>query len=161
LAHAAAAYCYVWLKVNRYVLMMGEQEVAATLRHVSRAVERGQDDASALGLAGLALAYVGFDLDGAVSLLDKALKLNPNLASAWHWSGWVRCYLGEPDTAIEHLVRAMRLSPLDPLFYGMEAATAWSLRRSDPMGRQGVSGRPTVTQLLAYRRRKQCAGRQS
>ena len=125
LAHAAAAYCYVWLKVNRYV-MMGEQEVAVTLRHVSRAVERGQDDASALGLAGLALAYVGFDLDGAVSLLDKALKLNPNLASAWHWSGWVRCYLGEPDTAIEHLVRAMRLSPLDPLFYGMEAATAFA-----------------------------------
>jgi TolB-like protein/Tfp pilus assembly protein PilF len=126
LAHAAAAYCYVWLKVNRYMLMMGEQEVAATLRHVSRAVERGQDDASALGLAGLALAYVGFDLDGAVSLLDKALKLNPNLASAWHWSGWVRCYLGEPDTAIEHLARAMRLSPLDPLFYGMEAATAFA-----------------------------------
>jgi TolB-like protein/DNA-binding SARP family transcriptional activator len=166
LAHAWAAYCYVSLKVNGYVLMMGEQEVAATLRHVSRAVERGQDDASALGLAGIALAYVGFDLDGAVSLLDKALKLNPNLASAWHVSGWVRCYLGDADTAIEHLVRAMRLSPLDPMFYGGSgncfcALLGWSLQRSDLMGRQGVSGRPTVSRLLAYRRRKQCAGRQS
>jgi TolB-like protein/Tfp pilus assembly protein PilF len=122
-AHAWAAYCYAWLKVNGYATI-GNEEIAATLRHVTKAAEWGQDDAVALGLSGLALAYIGFDLDGAVSLIDRALTLNPNLAAAWHWSGWVSCYRGEPEKAIEHLARAMRLSPLDPFRYGMQAATA-------------------------------------
>jgi tetratricopeptide (TPR) repeat protein len=45
------------------------------------------------------------------------LVLNPNLAASWNASGWVRMYLGESAKAIEHLERAMRLSPLDPLTY--------------------------------------------
>jgi tetratricopeptide (TPR) repeat protein len=39
-------------------------------------------------------------------------------------SGWVRVWLDEPEVAIEHLARAMRLSPLDFAFHAMEAATA-------------------------------------
>jgi tetratricopeptide (TPR) repeat protein len=50
--------------------------------------------------------------------------LNPNLARSWNLSGWVRTWLGEPEIAIEHLERAMRLSPLDFAFHAMEAATA-------------------------------------
>ena len=40
------------------------------------------------------------------------------------YSGWTRRWLGEPDSAIEHLARAMRLSPLDPLMVMMQSATA-------------------------------------
>ena len=47
-------------------------------------------------------------------MIDRALLLNPNLAVAWNASGWVRTFLGETDVAIEHLSRAMQLSPLDP-----------------------------------------------
>jgi adenylate cyclase len=36
----------------------------------------------------------------------------------------VRVWLGNPDVAIEHLARAMRLSPLDPLITDVQAATA-------------------------------------
>jgi Tfp pilus assembly protein PilF len=39
-------------------------------------------------------------------------------------SGWVRIYLGEPDLAVEHMARAMRLNPLDPLIFGMQNGTA-------------------------------------
>ena len=37
-----------------------------------------------------------------------------------------RIWLGEPDLAIEHLARAMRLSPLDPLIGMMQNATAYA-----------------------------------
>ena len=50
--------------------------------------------------------------------------LNPNLASAWFFSGWIKVWLGEPELAIEHEARAMRLSPHDPLIFNMQAATA-------------------------------------
>jgi len=57
-------------------------------------------------------------------LIDRALMLNPNLATAWLFSGWARVWLGEPELALEHLARAMRLSPQDPQFFNMRAAAA-------------------------------------
>ena len=54
------------------------------------------------------------ELDVGVAFIDRALTLNPNLANAWMASGFARNWLGKPDLAIEHLARAMRLSPLDP-----------------------------------------------
>ena len=33
-------------------------------------------------------------------------------------------YLGKPEIAIEHMARAMRLNPLDPLMFGMQNGTA-------------------------------------
>ena len=36
----------------------------------------------------------------------------------------MRAFLGEPDVAIEHQARAMRLSPLDPTLYNMQIGTA-------------------------------------
>ncbi|MCW2017732.1 UNVERIFIED_ORG: TolB-like protein/class 3 adenylate cyclase [Bradyrhizobium japonicum] len=58
------------------------------------------------------------------SLMDRAQALNSNLAMAWHLSGWIRCFLGQPDVAVEHLERAVRLSPVDPQRPGMQAAIA-------------------------------------
>jgi tetratricopeptide (TPR) repeat protein len=63
-------------------------------------------------MAGWVLARVGGELDAGAALIDRALPLNPNLARAWHYSGVTRCYLGEPEIAIEHFARAMRLNPL-------------------------------------------------
>jgi tetratricopeptide (TPR) repeat protein len=36
----------------------------------------------------------------------------------------VRTFLGETEAMIEHMARAMRLSPLDPLIFSMQAITA-------------------------------------
>jgi tetratricopeptide (TPR) repeat protein len=103
------------------------QEVAASARLASRAAELGKDDAVALAFGGLALGYVASDLEGAVALIDRALVLNPNLAAAWYASGTVRAFRGgEPDLAIEHLARAMRLSPLDPFMFSMQGVTAFA-----------------------------------
>lgn len=40
--------------------------------------------------------------------------------------GWVKLYAGQHDAAAESFARAMRLSPLDPLFFGMLTGTALS-----------------------------------
>jgi adenylate cyclase len=66
------------------------------------------------------------DFERAALLLDSAQELNPNLATAWHLSGWIRCFIGQPDLAVEHLERAIRLSPVDPLRPGMQAAIAFA-----------------------------------
>jgi tetratricopeptide (TPR) repeat protein len=89
-----------------------------------RAVELGKDDAIALARAGSALSHLAGDLDGGVALLDRAKMLNPNLAAAWFLGGFVRVWRGDPDSAIAHFTQAMRLSPLDPEMYRMQAGMA-------------------------------------
>jgi adenylate cyclase len=65
----------------------------------------------ALGEAAWAVAYLLRDLSSARQLIDRALELNPNLASAWANSGWINIWQGHPDLAIDHLDRAERLDP--------------------------------------------------
>src|SRR5882672_6584182 len=122
-AHGMAARCYVWRHVNGWTADVA-QETAEAVRLARRVAESGRDDAVALSFGGIALAYVGGDLKGGGTLIDRALALNPNLAAAWSASGWVRAFLGKTDEATEHLARAMRLSPLDPLTFLMQSVTA-------------------------------------
>jgi len=50
--------------------------------------------------------------------------LNPNLAAAWFLGGFLRLWKGEPDSAMASFERALRLSPLDPEVYRMQAGMA-------------------------------------
>jgi TolB-like protein/DNA-binding SARP family transcriptional activator len=122
-AYGMAAYCYCHRKTNGWIAER-EKEIAETERLARRAVELDKDDAVALSCGGFALAYVVGELDAGVAFIDRALLLNPNLATAWIASGWVRVWLGKPEVAIEHLARATRLSPLDPLTNRTRTTTA-------------------------------------
>jgi tetratricopeptide (TPR) repeat protein len=123
-ANGMAARCYQQRKGFAFEAV-GEREIATTDRLAQRAADLGRDDATALCNAGFALiAVVGALADGA-ALIDKGLALNPNLGWAWHFSAWAKAHLGEPETAIEHAARAMRLSPQDPQTFGIQAAIAW------------------------------------
>jgi TolB-like protein len=124
-AYAMAAWCYVWRKLNGWMIDR-VQETAEAERLARRAVDLGQDDAVALTRGGHTLGFILGDLDSAVIFIDRALVLNPNLAEAWLFSGWMRAYRGELDVAIEHHARAMRLSPLDPSLFQMQAGTAFA-----------------------------------
>src|SRR5215470_2572719 len=61
-AHAMAAWCHFWRKVNGW---MGDrvQEIAEGARLARRAVELGEDDAVALTRSGHALGHLADDLD--------------------------------------------------------------------------------------------------
>jgi len=112
-AYGMAAACYCYRKTNGWIVDHA-REMAETARLARRAIELDKDDAVALTWGGFSLAYVVRELDVGVAYIDRALTLNPNLANAWIASGFARNWLGKPDLAIEHLARAMRLSPLDP-----------------------------------------------
>jgi TolB-like protein len=111
-AYAMASACVFWSKFNGFVADRA-QAMAEGARLTRRAIELGQDDAVALARGGHALANFVGDLDSAVALIDKALVLNPNLAATWFLGGFVKIMQGEPDTAVERLAYAIRLSPLD------------------------------------------------
>src|SRR5262245_29619373 len=103
---------------NSYGWMVDrESEIADAVRLARRAVAVGKDDPTALWSGGLSLAYLGKEVEAGAAYIDRALVLNPNSAQSWTASGWVRIYLGESASAIEHFERAMRLSPFDPLTY--------------------------------------------
>jgi TolB-like protein len=124
-AYGMAAWCYAWRKWNGWMTDR-VQEIAEAGRLARRAAELGKDDAVALCRGGFSLGQVVGDLQGGAVLIDRALVLNPNLATAWLLSGWIRGFLGEPEVAIEHLARAIRLSPLDPLNFLAQGGIAWA-----------------------------------
>ena len=121
--YGAAAFCYAMRKLSAWPI--DRADLAETDRLAAKAMEFGQDDAVALAFAGLAVCYVVGDSERAIRMIVRACDLNPNLAIAWYASGTVRTFRGgEPDVAIDHVARAMRLSPFDPLMFGMQAIMA-------------------------------------
>ena len=153
-AYGMAAWCYLWRSAHGWTTDRSK-EFEETARLARRVAELGKDDAIALSTGGLALAYVTGDLEGGEAMIDRALALNPNLTTAWYASGWVRAFLGETDLAIDHLARAMRLSPLDPLMFLMQAATGVAYfvasRYSEAVEWAGKANREQPTFLGAIR----------
>src|SRR5262249_6294621 len=115
-AYGIAAWCYFWRRANGWMTDPAKDS-AETSRLAGKAADLGKDDAVALAFSGLALFYVVGDLDMSLTMVDRALLLNPNLAAAWNTSGLLRATVGDPDTGIEHMERAVRLNPLDPLIF--------------------------------------------
>ena len=133
MAYGLAAACYVTRKSAGWttdrVKEMAEVEVLTL-----RGAEVGRDDAWALGSCGFATASILGNLDTAVSLMDRALGLNANMALVWAQSAYVRAWLGEPELALVHVERAKRLSPVDPHMFvmnGAESLAYFVARRHD------------------------------
>jgi TolB-like protein/tetratricopeptide (TPR) repeat protein len=154
-AYAMAAWCHVWRKVNGWMDDRA-REMAEGARLARRTVDLGGADAVALTRAGHALAHLADDLDGGLALLDRAKMLNPNLAAAWFLGGFVRVWRGDPEGAIAHFTQAMRLSPLDPELYRMQAGMAAAhlfARRFDEASSwaaKSFRGLPTFLMVVAF-----------
>jgi TolB-like protein len=104
----------------------------AFLRHTDD-VAREIDLARQFALRGLELdamdPFVNFtmgrtfwlvgDLEGGLSWLERATALSPNYAQGIYARAWTETLAGRALEGRGHVDLAMRLSPLDPLFYGM------------------------------------------
>jgi TolB-like protein len=125
-AYGLAARCYSQRKSCGWMIDR-QQETAEAERLARLAADFGKDDAVALCTAGIVLGYVVGNLEDGSIFADQALALNPNLAWAWVFGGWIKIWLGEPEAAAERGSRAMRLSPNDPeVLFFMQTATAYS-----------------------------------
>jgi adenylate cyclase len=109
-ALAGAAFCCYRLLIDG----RSEDRKAHRLKGVDfarRALEVAGDDPGILANVAQALAYFGQEIGAMMALADRALALNSNFARGWHVSGVLRLWAGQPDTAIEHVEAALRLSP--------------------------------------------------
>jgi len=59
------------------------------------------------------------DLDRALAWIERSTSLSPNYAQGIYARGWTETIAGNVDDGREHVDLAMRLSPLDPLYYAM------------------------------------------
>jgi TolB-like protein/class 3 adenylate cyclase len=95
----------------------GAEDVTEARRLAKRALELGKDDPMVLALAGETLGLFVGELDEGAGLLARAISLDPNLAVARIWNGYVQLFLGDGDAAIEQFQIGLRLSPLDPRIF--------------------------------------------
>lgn len=103
-----------------------DREAAEAERMARRAIALGPDDAIALSNGGFALSDIGGHTEDGDAYVTRALRLNPNLATAWLFSGWVKASKGEADLALEHLAQAQRLSPNDPQDFSRQSAMSFA-----------------------------------
>lgn len=78
-----------------------------------RALRVAGNDPHILANAAYAFGYFGEDIGPALTLVDRALQLNPSYAHGWFISGQLRLWAGQYDLGIEHLEKIFRLSPLE------------------------------------------------
>jgi adenylate cyclase len=100
---------------------------AETCALARKAVQLDGDDPQVLSLAALVVAFMERDYDTGLEWVDTSIRLNPNSASAWSRSAFIRCWVGDFKTATEHFARAMRLSPADPLMYAYQSGMGSAL----------------------------------
>jgi len=124
-AYGISANCYVLRQASNWMTDRA-REVSETARLARKAVRLSKDDAVVLSRAGHALAYVVHEFDAGKLFIDRALTLNPNLATAWRSGGWLRVWMGDPDNAIRHFAEFKRLSPLDPLICMAQCGNAFA-----------------------------------
>ena len=78
-----------------------------------QAVEAASDDPGVLALAAFALAFLGEDVGTQITLVERALALNPSFARAWMLRGVLSVWAGQPDRGIEQVETSLRLNPRD------------------------------------------------
>jgi len=146
LAHALIAELYVqrW-SFGWTVDRPGETKEAS--RAVRRALELDSNDARVLAWCGQALFITMQRVEEGAALLDQAVRINPNFAVGWTFRASMRIALGDPQSAIGDLERALRLSPLDTLkFY-----TLTVLGRALTLNGEPAKALPVIAESLRLR----------
>lgn len=107
---ALAANC----SMRRAMDQVGDDPAADSRKgaeYAWRALEVAPEDPNVLANVARPLAYAGEDIGATISMMDRALALNPNFARGWYIRGFLRYWAGDSETAIAEVETAQRLSP--------------------------------------------------
>jgi TolB-like protein/DNA-binding SARP family transcriptional activator len=115
------AAALAWL-AHWHVMRVGQgwspdetHDAAQAEQYARRAVERDPTEPMAFAVQGHVSAYFHKDFELALACFEKALQVNPNASRAWLWSSYTHAWIGNGSQAVQSVVRAMDLSPYDPL----------------------------------------------
>lgn len=115
-AHTWLAYWFSFLDEHGWAddrAAVAEQAA----RHAERGITLDPQNARSFTVAGHVRAALEHRLPEALSLHERALALNPNLAMAWALSGFAHLYTGRLDEAEVRFRRYRQLSPGDPFAF--------------------------------------------
>lgn len=112
-AHARALRCWAYTIAagGRFIPVEDCQHVVPEARAL---IDSGTNDAVTLAYAGHTLAYLARGAEIGLPALRRAKVLNPNSVTVLCSSGWLHAYVGQFETALADIERALRLNPLDP-----------------------------------------------
>jgi TolB-like protein len=148
-AYALGARCYVQRKTFGWSIDVAKERDEVRLL-ARRALELDKDDPSVLAAAGYALVHVAGEIEEGAPFLARAVKLDPNLVVARHWSGYVQLWLGNIDAAIGQFEIAMRLNPLDPRMYNSQTGLACAHFLADRFGEATLWAEAAVGLLPSF-----------
>lgn len=109
-AHGHLAMCHHGLYLRGG---LREENLRAAIHHAHAAIAHGQDDSTALALAGFVLGMDEHDRAAAFQAFEKALALSPSSAFTYGVGSAVLGWGGDAERAIEWAERALRLNPFD------------------------------------------------
>jgi adenylate cyclase len=115
--HAAALACLahtIQIKAIMKDVPLIPAERTEAIELSERACKLAPDDGSVLGRAAQIICYTGRQYDRANSLMEDAVKLNPNDAGTWNHRGWVALMCHEPERAVQSFEHSLVLDPLNP-----------------------------------------------
>jgi adenylate cyclase len=113
-AHAYLAWCHQ----NGFT--HGGREEADKLeglRHARMATTAEVDDATALAVGGLVIGILAHDTDAAFNAIERAVSVNPSSSAAYYLGSFLYASRGHSVTGTTYALRALRLSPFDPLAF--------------------------------------------
>lgn len=115
----SAAHAYMsWCMHSRFGRGgLREEDRLAAIRHARAAVRLGNDDATALAIAALVVAYDGHDTVTALKVFNRAIELSNCNIFVLCWSAAILAWTGNPALAIERGQLALRLGRFDLLIW--------------------------------------------
>ena len=117
LAHAFLAFA-LWRAVVFHLTENPREAMDEALMAGKRAIDLDQGNAHAHWAMGAVYMHQ-CEHELARAELASAIRINPSFANAYQYLGWTMAYDGEPEEGIRQVQMAQRLSPNDPMAWGM------------------------------------------
>lgn len=156
----AAAYAMdAWISMNQRATFgkaLSDERRDEAVRLANTAADLANDDALVLARAAHVLVNLDRQFDRAMSMVDKAVALNPNHGGVWHARSQVAFTCCNPDECIRSMAQSIRFNPKDPATRSFWIGTSWALwmkgqyEEGLSLAEKAIQFRPTPWSLGAY-----------
>jgi TolB-like protein/DNA-binding winged helix-turn-helix (wHTH) protein len=123
-AHAGLSFVHFQTAFMRYT-----EDIAGEVQAARRAAERGLELDALDPFVNFTMGrtyWLEGDLDSSLGWLERATSISPNYAQGIYARAWTEALAGFSLEGRKHVDLAMRLSPIDPLYYAMMGTRAFT-----------------------------------